>query len=65
MHILIQFGNGRGIKGFASTCKQFVTRSDIVDLWMGDSPEKLVDRVYTHFSDDFMIAQMSAVKFYA
>ena len=50
---------------FASTCKQFVTRSDIVDLWMGDSPEKLVDRVYTHFSDDFMIAQMSAVKFYA
>lgn len=50
---------------FASTCKQFVTRSDVVDLWMGDSPEKLVDRVYTHFPDDFMQGQMALVKFYA
>ena len=50
---------------FASTCKQFVTRSDIVDLWMGDSPEKLVDRVYTHFPDNFMIEQMKLVQFYA
>ena len=43
-------------------CQQFV-RPDIVDIWMGDSPERLVGRVYTHFSDDFMREQMTKVKF--
>lgn len=47
---------------FATTCQQFV-RPDIVDIWMGDSPERLVGRVYTHFSDDFMREQMTKVKF--
>ena len=50
---------------FASTCKRFVMKSEIVDLWMGDSPEKLVDRVYTHYPDEFMQEQMELVKFFA
>ena len=50
---------------FASTCKRFAMKSEIVDLWMGDSPEKLVDRVYTHYPDEFMQEQMELVKFFA
>lgn len=50
---------------FSSTCKRFVTKSEVVDLWMGDSPEKLVDRVYTHYPDDFMSEQMELVKFFS
>ena len=47
---------------FATVCQQYV-RPDIVDIWMGDSPERLVGRVYTHFPDDFMRKQMNAVVF--
>lgn len=47
---------------FASICAESV-RPDVVDLWMGDSPERLVGKVYVHFSDDFMKAQMDTVKF--
>lgn len=47
---------------FATVCQQYV-RPDIVDIWMGDSPERLVGRVYTHFSDEFMQEQMNRVKF--
>ena len=47
---------------FATTCQQFV-RPDIVDIWMGDSPERLVGRVYTHFPDYFMKQQMELVSF--
>ena len=32
-------------------------------VWMGDSSEWLVGRVYTHFEDDFMYEQMQNVKF--
>ena len=38
-------------------------RPDIVDIWMGDSPQRLVGKVYTHFPDDFMYEQMQSVKF--
>ena len=38
---------------FATICQQYV-RPDIVDIWMGDSPQRLVGKVYTHFPDDFM-----------
>ena len=48
---------------FATTCQQYV-RPDIVDIWMGDSSERLVGRVYTHFPDDFMQEQMSNVRFF-
>ena len=47
---------------FATTCTQYV-RPDIVDTWMGDSSERLVGRVYTHFPDKFMIDQMDLVRF--
>lgn len=47
---------------FATTCQMYV-RPDIVDIWMGDSAERLVGRVYTHFSDEFMQAQMDLVRF--
>ena len=42
---------------FATICQQYV-RPDIVDIWMGDSPTRLVGRVYTHFPDNFMLENM-------
>ena len=47
---------------FATVCQQYV-RPDIVDIWMGDSSERLVGRVYTHFSDEFLLQQMQNVVF--
>ncbi len=47
---------------FATTCQIYV-RPDIVDIWMGDSSERLVGKVYTHFPDEFMIEQMEKVLF--
>ena len=47
---------------YATTCVQYV-RPDIVDTWMGDSSERLVGRVYTHFPDKFMTNQMDLVQF--
>ena len=47
---------------FASICAKDV-REDIVELWMGDSPQRLVGKVYIHFSDKFMRSQMDIVKF--
>ena len=49
---------------FSTTCQQYV-RPDIVDVWMGDSSERLVGRVYTHFSDKFLREQMNLVEFFA
>ena len=36
---------------------------DIVDIQMGDSPQRLVGKVYTHFPDDFKKKQMDLVIF--
>ncbi|MBQ4269212.1 MAG: hypothetical protein IJB97_06140 [Clostridia bacterium] len=47
---------------FATVCQQYV-RPDIVDIWMGDSPTRLVGKVYTHFPDSFMIENMAKVIF--
>ena len=47
---------------FISICAEYV-RPDIIEVWSGDSPEKLIQKVYTHFSDDFMKQQMTKVKF--
>ena len=47
---------------FATVCQQYV-RPDIVDIWMGDSPERLIGKVYTHFPNEFMREQMNAVIF--
>ena len=43
--------------------KEYLKRPDIVDIWMGDSPQRLVGKVYTHFSDKFMRSQMDMVVF--
>lgn len=48
---------------FSSICAKTV-REEIVELWMGDSPERLVGRVYIHYPDDFMKEQMNRVQFY-
>ena len=47
---------------FSTVCQQYV-RPDIVDIWMGDSPQRLVGKVYTHFPDGFMYEQMQKVEF--
>ena len=47
---------------FSTICQEKV-RPDIVDIWMGDSPQRLVGKVYTHFSDKFMREQMDLVEF--
>lgn len=47
---------------FASTCAKYV-REEIIEVWMGDSSERLVGRVYIHYSDEFMTEQMGKVHF--
>lgn len=47
---------------FASTCAETV-REEIIEIWMGDSPERLVGRVYVHYKDTFMLEQMQTVHF--
>ncbi len=47
---------------FATTCAEYV-KEEVLEVWMGDSPEKLISRVYIHFSDEFMQEQMDSVKF--
>ena len=48
---------------FSTVCQEYLQRPDIVDIWMGDSPQRLVGKVYTHFSDKFMRSQMDMVIF--
>ena len=48
---------------FSTVCQEHLKRPDIVDIWMGDSPQRLVGKVYTHFSDKFMRSQMDMVIF--
>lgn len=47
---------------FATVCQQYV-RPDIVDTWIGDSPQRLVGKVYTHSPDKFMYEQLDLVQF--
>jgi len=47
---------------FASICDENAKR-EVVELWMGDSPERLVGKTYVHYSDKFMIAEMKKVCF--
>lgn len=47
---------------FSSICQQYV-RQEIVDIWIGDSPTRLIGKHYTHFSDEFMQNQMALVNF--
>ena len=47
---------------FATICAEHV-REEIVEVWLGDSPERLTGKVYVHYSDKFMQEQMNLVKF--
>ncbi len=47
---------------FASVCDEKVKR-EVVELWMGDSPERLVGKTYVHYSDEFMRSEMDKVNF--
>ena len=47
---------------FSSICQQYV-RQEIVDIWIGDSPTRLIGKHYTHFPDEFMQSQMALVIF--
>ncbi len=47
---------------FASVCDEKVKR-EVVELWMGDSPERLVGKTYVHYSDEFMRKEMDKVRF--
>lgn len=47
---------------FASICAESV-KPDILDVWMGDSPERLVGKTYVHYRDKFMQNKMNTVKF--
>lgn len=47
---------------FASICDEKVKR-EVVELWMGDSPERLVGKTYVHYSDAFMRNEMDKVNF--
>ena len=47
---------------FSTICQQYV-RQEIVEIWIGDSPVRLIAKHYTHFSDKFMREQMDLVQF--
>ncbi len=47
---------------FSTVCQQYV-RQEIVEIWIGDSPQRLIGKHYTHFPDEFMKAEMDKVKF--
>ena len=47
---------------FATICAEHV-REEIVEVWLGDSPERLTGKVYVRYSDKFMRKQMNLIKF--
>ncbi len=47
---------------FSTICQEKV-RQEIVEIWIGDSPQRLIGKHYTHFSDEFMKAEMDKVIF--
>lgn len=47
---------------FSTVCQMYV-RQDIVNIWLGDAPDKLIGKHYTHFPDDFMLQEMKKVVF--
>lgn len=48
---------------FSTVCAEAV-RQEIVEIWLGDSPERLVGKFYVHYSDEFLKSEMDKVKFY-
>lgn len=47
---------------FATFCAESVNQ-EIVEIWLGDSPERLIGKFYVHYQDDFMRRQMDSVNF--
>ncbi len=47
---------------FSTICQQYV-RQEIVEIWIGDSPVRLIAKHYTHFPDRFMREEMNKVIF--
>ncbi len=47
---------------FSTICQQYV-RQEIVEIWIGDSPVRLIAKHYTHFPDKFMREEMNKVIF--
>lgn len=47
---------------FSTRCQMFI-RQEIVNIWLGDAPDKLIGKHYTHFPDDFMLAEMEKVRY--
>lgn len=47
---------------FASICAGYVSPQTVA-IWMGDSPEELVEKVYIHHTDERMQAEMNKVIF--
>ncbi len=47
---------------FSSICQEKV-KQEVVEVWIGDSSERLIGKVYTHYSDEFMLSQMDLVEF--
>lgn len=47
---------------FSTICQQYV-RQEIVEIWIGNSPVRLIAKHYTHFSDKFMREEMNKVIF--
>lgn len=49
---------------FATKCSEPAEiKPEIVDLWMGDSPQRLVGKHYVHYSDEFLRSKMDLVEF--
>ncbi len=48
---------------FATICQEAAVPQEVVEVWIGDSPQRLIGRVYTHYSDEYMRTQMDKVKF--
>ena len=47
---------------FSTICQQYCRR-EVVEVWLGDSPERLIGKTYTHFPDEFMRSEMDKVLF--
>ncbi len=48
---------------FCTLCQEAGVSQEIVEVWMGDSAQRLIGQVYTHYSDSFMKKQMELVIF--
>lgn len=49
---------------FATKCSEPTDiKPEIVDIWMGDSPQRLVGKHYVHYSDEYMRGKMTLVDF--